>query len=546
MIDTAKTLVEKQITRVRRRLFAHGLAESMLFCWGVGLLCAMAWFLAKPFAFSEAGDDVRFGVPGMLLAVATLAGLTLAWVRRPSRLLASLELDERFGLKERVTTFLTLSDEHIATPVGQALLQDVYDHLAKIQVGNEIPLLRLQWQRAILPALGLLLAATAFLLEPWLGDLRVTPRSNAEEKQVVVNVQEMQKQLDELKKKIVERSQEKLPKSEDLKAIEKEFEKLLNQPLDSKDDTKIRERINEMRKLEDKLKQRLDGVREKTEKTDALKKQLEQLAANKDEQLKEGAAKDFEDALKKGDFDKAKAALEKIVKDIKNEKLDAKQQKELAEQFQKIQDKLDKLLKDNEFRNKLKKDLADKKITKDEFNRQIDQFQDLEDLKNMAGDIKDALDKNDPKGGAEKLEKLMKQLEQAEQADKELTDLLRDQEEIADAMRILMQGQGEGEGEEGDGMGMGGRPGGKRAIDPNDPNSKITPERTRADVNAKGKQKVVGYARGANFQKVPAKSVDGVFRQAAQDGADAIDRQRIPDDAADIARGYFNKLGNQK
>ncbi len=545
MSDSAKNIVERQITQVRRRLFAHVLVESVLFCWGVGLLCAMAWFLARPFAFSDAGDGVHFGVPGAVLGVATIAGLVLAWIRCPSRLLASLELDQRFGLKERVTTFLTLSDEHLASPAGQALLQDVSNHLAKVRVANEIPLLRVRWQRAVLPALGLLLAATAFLLEPWLGDLRVTPRTNAEEKQVVVNVEEMQKQLDQLKKKVVDRSQEKLAKSDDLQALEKEFEKLLNQPLDKKDETKIRERINEMRNLEDKLKQRLDGVREKTEKTDALKKQLERLGFNKDEQLKEGAAKDFEDALKNGDFNKAKAALEKIVKDLKNDKLDAKEQKKLAEQFQKIQDKLDKLLKNDEFRNKLKKDLADKKITKDEFNRQADQFQELEDLKNMAGDIKDALDKNDGKGGAEKLEKLMKQLEQAEQADKELTDLLRDQEEVAEAMRILMEGQGEGEND-GDDNGMGLRPGGKRAIDPNDPNSKITPSRTRAEVNQKGKQKIVGYARGSNFQKVPAKAVEGVFRQAAQEGADAIERQRIPDDAADIARGYFDKLGNQK
>ena len=43
--------------------------------------------------------------------------------------------------------------------------------------------------------------------------------------------------------------------------------------------------------------------------------------------LKEGAAKDLEDALIKGDFDKAKAALEKLAKELKNDKLDAAQAK---------------------------------------------------------------------------------------------------------------------------------------------------------------------------------------------------------------------------
>ena len=43
-----------------------------------------------------------------------------------------------------------------------------------------------------------------------------------------------------------------------------------------------------------------------------------------------------------------------------------------------------------------------------------------------------------------------------------------------------------------------------------------------------------------------AKAVEGAFRQAVQDAPDAIDRQRIPQDAEDITRGYFRNLGNQK
>ena len=46
--------------------------------------------------------------------------------------------------------------------------------------------------------------------------------------------------------------------------------------------------------------------------------------------------------------------------------------------------------------------------------------------------------------------------------------------------------------------------------------------------------------------KVPAKDIGGAFKQAAQDAPEALDRQRIPQDAADIAKGYFNRLGGQK
>ena len=58
----------------------------------------------------------------------------------------------------------------------------------------------------------------------------------------------------------------------------------------------------------------------------------------------------------KGNLDKAKAALEKLAKDLKNDKLNDGKQKELAEQFKKLNDKLQKLDKD-EFRKKLKQGL---------------------------------------------------------------------------------------------------------------------------------------------------------------------------------------------
>ena len=44
---------------------------------------------------------------------------------------------------------------------------------------------------------------------------------------------------------------------------------------------------------------------------------------------------------------------------------------------------------------------------------------------------------------------------------------------------------------------------------------------------------------------MPAQEIGGAFKQAAQDGPEALDRQRIPQDAADLARGYFKKLGGQ-
>jgi hypothetical protein len=310
-----------------------------------------------------------------------------------------------------------------------------------------------------------------------------------------------------------------------------------------------------MRKLEDKMKDRLEGLREKAEKIDALKKQLDKLGIEKDQALKDGPAKDFEDALMKGQLDKAKAALDKLVQDLKNDKLKPAEQKEIAEQFKKLHDKLSKMMDKDDFKKKLEKDLKDGKVTKEDvaremekLKREMEQFKELQDLTDILGDTQQALGEADKQERADKLDKLMNRFgDMLELSDQEIRDLLRDQAEVGDAMRMLLEGlDGEGDDGEGDGMGQGSRPGGRRPIAKDDPNSKIVNEKQKAEVNPKGQQRITGYARGGTFKKVPATEVEGAFRQAAQDAPEALDRQRIPDDAAEITRRYFNKLGDQK
>ena len=108
------------------------------------------------------------------------------------------------------------------------------------------------------------------------------------------------------------------------------------------------------------------------------------------------------------------------------------------------------------------------------------------------------------------------------------------------------RGDGDGDDDDGDGKGKGNRPGGRRRANPNDPNGKIKEERTRVQVDPKGVQRVTGYARGGNFNKVPGQEVGNALKQAAQDAPEALDRQRIPEDAQPFVRGFFKKLGNQK
>jgi hypothetical protein len=548
MVEQARKLVSKQLGRVRLRLFLQIALQSLLLAWAIGLMLAAAWFLVRPFAFASQGESLRWTVPAAILGVATLGGCLLAWIRRPNLVTASLAMDDKFVLKERVTTFLTLSDEQLETPAGQALVHDVVNHLSRLQITGEFPI-RIPGQQMLLPAGAFALALVACLIDPFLGGLRTSWANAVEpEPRLVKNAQEIEQQLDNLKKVVNQRNQEEgLAKSEALKEMEKEFEKLINQPLDVKNEEKVRERLNEFRKLDDLLKERLDTLREKAEKIDALKKQLEKLNLNKDK-VKDGPAKDFEDALMKGNLDKAHQALEKLVKDMKNDKLTKEDQKKLNDQLKELQEKMQNLLdKNQDLMKELKKRLDEGKINADQFNREKNALDALKDLTDIVGEAKDALEKSGTKEGAQKLDELAERLRSdVELNDEEIRDILRDQQEIEDAMRLLGGEDGdEGEDGEGDGKG-GGRPGRRRPISPNDPNSKILNQRQKAEIDAKGIQRVTGYARGGNFNKIDAKAVEGAFRQAVQEAPEALDRQRIPDDAADIARRYFEKLGSQK
>src|SRR5437879_9672613 len=113
------SLLDRQVTRVRRRLFVQILLNTGIVCWSVAVALCAAWFLAQPWLLAAAAPWLRWVIAGGVFGAATvLAGVLAVW-RAPPKLTAALSLDERFGLKERVTTSLTLAPEQIHTPAAQ-------------------------------------------------------------------------------------------------------------------------------------------------------------------------------------------------------------------------------------------------------------------------------------------------------------------------------------------------------------------------------------------------------------------------------------------
>jgi hypothetical protein len=72
--------------------------------------------------------------------------------------------------------------------------------------------------------------------------------------------------------------------------------------------------------------------------------------------------------------------------------------------------------------------------------------------------------------------------------------------------------------------------------------TKETEEQVRSDLD-KGKMQVLDHVQGDGF-KGARKPVDmqDEIRRAAQEGAEASDRERLPKSAADMTRGFFEKM----
>ncbi len=539
MDNALQTIVERQVRRVRRRLLARSALHCLLLAWAAALVLTAVWFVVRPLAFTGLGETWGWAVPGALLGAATVAAAVIGWLRTPNMVASALALDEQFALKERVTTALTLTPELAASPAGQALLHDVGTRVEKLPVAEKFPLAP-PWRAGLMPVGAMALAVLAFFF-PALGGWHFNASAATPHAEKKVNTQEVQQQLDNLRKAAAETRKPDAEKSKEMKELLDEWEKLVNKPVDPSNPEQVRERVAEMRSLEQKMKDRAHDLKAQAQKHDTLKKLLEKL--NEDgKRLREGPAKDFEDALMKGDFHKAKEALDKIAKQLQDHRLSKEQQRELAEQFKQIQEKLQRLQEKDEKLKQLKKDFAEGKINKEQLDREMEKFKELQELANLAGECKDCLG-GEPDAAAAALAKMAKQFEAMELSEEELNEILRNMEALNEAAEGVAGALGEGDE---NGLGGGGPPGGIRPIDPNDPNSKIVQQRQKAQVNPRSQQRVVGFTSGGNFTKIPAKQVDGAFRQAVQEAPEAIERQNIPEDVADIARGYFKKLGGQK
>jgi uncharacterized coiled-coil DUF342 family protein len=559
--------LNQQVLRVRRRLVYQGLVDRLIHCWIAALVVACVWFFVQPFLMPTAGSSVRWYVLAGLAGAATLAAVVWTWWRAPSLLASALFLDERFLLKERATTGLLLSSEESTSPAGQALLADVNYRVQPLRVAERFPV-RPRWTALVMPALALVLLLVAQFYNP-----RRTLAVD-EDKQPLTNdpkvAQAIDKQLKQLQKRAQPRPQAQRQKSPELEKLEDERDRLSRASIDTREQAK--EVVKEMGALEEKLRKH---DKELARRANALKQQMRQAARFGSKTRKDGQSRNLDRAMEQGDVRKVQEEMERLANILKTED-------EIDRLRQRLQDK--DLAP--EVRKKIEDDLKNldkQRMPKEEIDKVRNQLRDLQDQlraltrnrEQLEQDLRDLADKGQM--DREELDRELDQLRQnLEGLDPQMQKTLKEMaDKLAEAQKCLQEGKCaqaaklleeiadklaelDPEGERDDlalqwMLLQKARRGICNCLNGNDPAEGIRPEspdgetqsqetRARSPLD-RGRLQVVDHVPGQGFKgaRKPAELTEEI-RQAAQEAPEAIDRQRLPRSASDMARGYFESL----
>ena len=528
--------LHRQLARVSRRLFLQRLVDALAWCWTGALVLAAGWLLVEPLIPGERADWVRWAVAGGIGLAGTMLAVLVAVLRAPNRLEAALTLDERFGLKERVTTSLTLDQHTASLPAGQALLADAAERVAELNVGERFPL-QMRWNAVLVPLAGLALAAVAFFYEPARSQATTPPAD--EGKQPIANKEEVDKKVEEVKKKQRDKKQGEKVNNEKADLIDDELQKILNKPRDTKDD--VRDRIKELTGLEEKARKDQDDLKDRAQ---AIKDQLQQLNKNAGADAKDGPAKDLQKALEKGDLKKAQEELEKLRKRMEDKEhpLSDKEREQLKQQMQDMKEKMKRAADPEEAKKQLEQLKRDGKIDQEKFDKAMDQIkqnaakmsqddkQKLNDVADALKECEQALKDGDSSKAADALERAGEAMRKSDDLMQMQEDLQEQLDDLADAQRALRDGMS------GFGQGAGRRPEG----DPHQTGSFTS--KLKGQFDPKGAKELTGYVSGPSFKKKSSAEIANEIKQASQEAPEAMERQRIPRAASDMARGYFENF----
>lgn len=566
-------LVENKIRQTQRR---QGLQLAV--AW-LPLILTLSLLLGLIVAIGLSLSGTQLDTWGIwIVAGSILVGLfvtcLLAWWKRPGHHAAALSLDQACGLQERIVTVTTLKPEQHQLEAAQLLATQLQARVNEVTVADRFPLQ--SSKRSWYAPLGALVALVLALLFPVTGLFSRADAESAKDKLLNANAVE-QKPIDVTAFKQANEERKKRLKeigSADLNELQKEIDQLL-QKLEKtqQGSAEAKMSLEDVTRLTEKIRQQ-EGIKEKI---DDIKKQLklelsEKLANDK------GPAEDFNKALAKADFDKARKEAAKLAEKLKNGQMSKEEMKELAKQMNNLKQKLDEIAQQKEKLEALEKSNLDpetKAREKAKIEQEMEKLKDLADLAQKMKEAAEELQKGDPEGAREAIEKMMQELQEMEMNESEMGELKLTEGDMEDLKNAIagMKGKGgksggkkdqwdqkgdgeeKGQGGDGDGQGQGGdkrddeSEGGQRNETIDDTKSEDTNAKTQS--TNKGKLTVVGDGPkqgkpGKDQVKERMVLSPAELDQAKQQASEALKQQKISQAQKSVVTDFYKNLAPGK
>ena len=575
--------VSKKVFAARRRVlfnqFLKTAVWTLLFVLAViatGIAIPKLWhlsFLDSPGAanFWIAGWTVGGSVIGLLLA----AGLTFA--KRASLLNVAVEVDQRFGLKSRLSSALAMSADDQNTLAGEALADDAAKQAQLIDVRDEFKV-ETTWHLG-LPVLAAFIVVGLLFVPNASNTVAAVKKTDI--KKDKEEEQRVQTAVENLKKKMREKRV-----TSGLKDAELNFEKFEREigSIEKEDDKSKKQTLI---KLND-LKKQLADKQDKIGTTKGFKEAL-----NKLKSLGKSPAKELADAMKRADMKAAKKAIENLAKRLKDGDLNDREMKRLKKDLEDMA----KQMKDLADAQKQKKEELEKQIQKakaegdldkaaqlqeklDQVKKQNNQAKKMKEMAKKLGECAKCMGGNKPgkagkpggkpngkpgnpsdneqnskaegapspdaeskmRDAAQQMEDLAKQIEEMQNELEDLENLEDMQDAIDQAKAEMNDCECEGDGDKPGGQGMGkGRGVGRRPKE--ESNTGNFKSRVRGKLQ-KGQIVITGTADGENLTGRTMTEAREIINAEMSSQKAAVENQLLPKSQRDHTRQYFQSLLN--
>jgi len=519
--------IERKVAAARRRLILARFGRTACITLFAALIVATIAIAVPAIVFVDVDyQSWVYGWVGGSTLTAVFAAAAVALLTAPTSAEVAAEVDRRFGLRERLSSSLTLPDSERETEFGAALLSDW------------LPL-------AVVPVLTVVL----LLVDPATETVASSTKQTdpAEVKQVQTVAKQLKKQIQQQRRKA---------ESDGLKEATELYEKMAAK-LDEIMKREQLDRKEAMIAMND-LKKQLEQRRDELGSSQEMRKALAQMKG-----INAGPAEKIAKSIEKGDFNQAKDLVNDLAKKIRDGKLSEAEKQQLKKQIDQMKAALKKSAqqheqKKRELQQKIEQarkegrgnDAAKLQQEMNKLQQKDGQLQKMAEMAQAMGQAAQAMQEGNSGAAADALDQMSEGLGEMADELSELEDLqatLGDLAQSKEQMRC-QQCQGAGcqgcQGGFGQGQGFGdglGRGAGEGYRPESEDETNTYESQVRGKVK-RGKAIIAGFADGPNRKGVSREDIKAAVESAISEEADPAENQTLPRTEREHTQQYFEQL----